>query len=606
MNHSSIKSAYILDHLKQSTNPNINGVSFHFPLLGLHELTRQYFSLPDEIKIISGPLLIKTVKQIISKSNLIKFVENGTLNDKNIKKFSIILEMVKQIGSENSLNKLHKELYNPEFIKGIFRSLQKLVNNNNYPLKNCYKVIDELLLLLVEYMFYRGHSKESLYAQINYVYNTHRQDNLKSFTKIYTNLFNIVTNEIDSLPKIEVKFEFYKEKTNNQIANFKFLHTFIEKRLMQLKKENRISTYNKSDYFFHTEYYFNIYKIDQKYLEGVITDIYKLYELLSSRFDYLKDNMKIFLDGKIFVPIKESSNETINIKYLDSFLSNSNFIDMPEIIYHEIIKSLEWTSSNQINNDKKTNFMTLWSILEFLFIDSAVENKIESVANNFAPYLSLFYFRKKIKEFFKDILYSLNLNLKIGAQYIEQFIDNQFSNVGLNDLQSLELSNKFTIFLFTDKIKLDKKWVNFSSRLNEDYLIAKTISITTDLKTRIETFEDSIKNDIKQIYRLRNMLTHSGINDNKILDNTFFRLRYYVQTSLNTLSYNWSHNNTSSLSELHELKKFDCNQYKKIIEKINSEVKNKGQKYWINMVNYNNYAILQTTKCSFDSIIKKY
>lgn len=43
-NVNTIKCAYIINQIINSTNPHIKGVGFHFPLLGLHELTRQYFS----------------------------------------------------------------------------------------------------------------------------------------------------------------------------------------------------------------------------------------------------------------------------------------------------------------------------------------------------------------------------------------------------------------------------------------------------------------------------------------------------------------------------------------------------------------------------------
>lgn len=105
-----------------------------------------------------------------------------------------------------------------------------------------------------------------------------------------------------------------------------------------------------------------------------------------------------------------------------------------------------------------------------------------------------------------------------------------------------------------------------------------------------------IRNDIKQIYRLRNMLTHSGENDGKILDNTFYRLKYYVQTLLNAISYSWMYNKRiHTLSELHELKRFDSLQYKEYLKTLN---KTKDDEKWINLCDFKE-AIVSYPKSSF-------
>lgn len=123
-NVNTIKCAYIINQIINSTNPHIKGVGFHFPLLGLHELTRQYFSLPNEIKFLAGPQIVESIKNHISKSKITSYVNDGIIIDKNIKEFSVNLSFIKEIGSELSLQRLHNTLYSEDFFKGIIRTLK--------------------------------------------------------------------------------------------------------------------------------------------------------------------------------------------------------------------------------------------------------------------------------------------------------------------------------------------------------------------------------------------------------------------------------------------------------------------------------------------------
>ncbi|NGY80029.1 hypothetical protein F6Y02_36820 (plasmid) [Bacillus megaterium] len=71
VNTNAVKAIYISNQILNSINPHIKGVGFHFPLIGLHELTRQYFSLPNEIKFLAGPQIIETIKEHIKKQRLL-------------------------------------------------------------------------------------------------------------------------------------------------------------------------------------------------------------------------------------------------------------------------------------------------------------------------------------------------------------------------------------------------------------------------------------------------------------------------------------------------------------------------------------------------------
>lgn len=597
-NVNTIKCAYIINQIINSTNPHIKGVGFHFPLLGLHELTRQYFSLPNEIKFLAGPQIVESIKNHISKSKITSYVNDGIIIDKNIKEFSVNLSFIKEIGSELSLQRLHNTLYSEDFFKGIIRTLKKLLKDENYDLKMCYKLFDELLLLLIEYLFIRGHSKESLYAKFNNIISQNQKNSYDAAIKILDHLMTIGTKPLSSMEKLDVKIIINKQKS---FSNYRFLHSFIERHLTDLFKENRISKYVKSDTYFNTEYHFIIYKIDKEYVDKTLAKFLEAYDLLKHRFDFPENHLILYLENKVFTVPNPKEDSKIKVKYFERFLLECNFIDLSDMMNLEILKALEWTSFPEKTTDKKYAFMSLWSIMEFLLIDSVDDNKIDTICKNFIPYMSLFHYRKSIKLFFKDIIYQMNMDLKEAAKKIENFLDIKLSSIDV-DISTLSLADKFTIFLFTKKIPIDKKWNDFNvGNISEDYLIARTIPLINDVDKEIDQFEVMLKNDIKQIYRLRNMLTHSGLNDDKMLTNTFYRLKYYVQTLLNAISYSWKFNsNITSLSELHNLKRFDAIQYKTFIKTLN---KGNDETRWINLTDFKG-ALVSYPKSSFSFIEK--
>ena len=411
----------------------------------------------------------------------------------------------------------------------------------------------------------------------------------------------IGTTPFSSMEKLNVELSIDKDK---QITNYRFFHSYIEELLSKMYNEKRITKYRKIDKFSKTVFYFTIYKLDKNYVHRKLEHIFGIYHLLKNRLDLGNTRFNLFLEGDEFSFESPQSDSKMTIKHFDRFLIDSEYSVLPEIMKLEILKILEWTNYPNRTNDKKYAFMSLWSIMEFLLIDSVEDNKIDTINKNFVPYLSLFHFRKSIKLFFKEIIYQMNQDLKKSAEEIEDFIDIKLTALDINIL-NLTIVDKFSIFLFTNHKNLKKpvdKWSDFTNEnVNKDMLIAKTITLTQNINNDLNIFEDMLKNDIKQIYRLRNMLTHSGENDGKILDNTFYRLKYYAQTLLNAISYSWIHNKEiQTLAELHELKRFDALQFKKYIAEHKKE---KGEMHWINLYDFKD-ALVRIPKSSFSFIEK--
>src|SRR5699024_1527248 len=132
-----------------------------------------------------------------------------------------------------------------------------------YELKMCYKILDELLVLLIEFLYSRGHSKEALYAKVNNIISQNKDNSFHAANKILDHLMLIGTEAFDSMEEMNVKLVITKESS---FSNYKFIHSFLEDHLHYLIDRNRISAYDKNDNDLNTEYHFAIYKIDKEYV----------------------------------------------------------------------------------------------------------------------------------------------------------------------------------------------------------------------------------------------------------------------------------------------------------------------------------------------------
>lgn len=592
MNEKDIKAKYISNQLLNSTNPNLNGLGFHLPLVGFHELVRQYLALPNEIKDLAGQQIIDSLKSLSEGSKVAGFIQNGQIVDKELKEFSTTCLLFKELASEYTLKKMSYILYNMDFFKGIIRTLKRLMNDE-IPLNSYYLLFDELITLLIEFIYQRGHSKNSLFALMTNIESQNKHNSLLSTE----NILNFLMKEVSA------NFSTYKElKVNVSIdfsasINEKNLIFFIEEYLNGLKKENRIANLisNESDNIL--ELNFDFFQIDSDYTEKMLSNFLEYCSLIEKQFNSLSGKIKLQVDKKEFVKNEYFLQGNMNLKFLKSFLLTEDYRKQSNLTQIEILKILEWTSLPAQIENKKFAFMSLWSVMEFLLIDSTDQNKINTVVENFKGYMSLFYYRKSLKIFYKDIIFKMEGTPAVSQDKFEKFLDQKIEPVLKKEQikEPLTLPEKFSVFLFSKDINKQNRWKDLNDKnISEEFLMSKTIVLTTDIKKNITRFEEMITSDIKQIYRLRNMLTHSGINDDKILENTFYRLKYYVQTLINAISYSWINNKEiTSIVELHNLKKFDVNRYKENFKKPPQNVKD-----CINLIDFHD-ALVKYSSTSF-------
>ncbi|MFK3937976.1 hypothetical protein ACI2JA_10785 [Alkalihalobacillus sp. NPDC078783] len=563
-----IKSSFIFNKIHNATNPKIKGIAFELPLVGLQELTRQYLMLPKEVRNISGIQIMNNISYYAQKSKMIGRNNKIQFKNKFVKQFVKLINLVHHINNENSLKKLDELLNNQDFFKGIIWTIKaEIDNNDNTDEKSLCEqlyILEELIVLLMEHLYSRNYSKNFLFQRITNIQSQHTDQSL-AIVKILDSFSKLVSNSSDQTYDCV-------DMIINKINKSDIAYSFIKSHLLDLKASGVIKNILEVDKESHYSIKFYIYSVDNitvtNFLDQIVNKIQLFCKYLNISID---DNFTLKREGEIFLNGMKSTHTTLKLKYFDQFLSTNQFSNLNLIQKIEINKILESLDYPKNQNDMRHGFMSLWSIIEFLLIDSAEQqNKLEAIINNFEPYMALFYFRKTLKLFFRKLLYDIKIIYKEeNENMLRGYLSEKLSSYDIDDTD--DLFEMFIIYIFTNTSPNGSnlnKWVDFScDSVDNNFLISQTIMLSNNIKNQLDQFKSNLKSDITQIYRLRNMLVHSGQNDKLILDNTINRLTYYVQTLINSISYSWIYSpDIVTLRELHELKRFDLKEYQKFLE----------------------------------------
>lgn len=557
------KTAYAFQQILRSTNPHFKGVDFNTPLIGLGEMVRQYESLSSNIKNISGPSLLMDIKNTVSDYS---WTKSDLIKDKFVREFAKEIKFFQTVPKESTLLKVSRRLKDSTTIKGFIRTLRDLIKNQNFHLdSNHLKIIDEIILLITEYLFEKGHSKQEIYKNIKSL-QSKSSTPVDLFESVLKMLIENVSISIDSYPLEKITI-FVRKNLVNKNNNFK-IKSIIEKYFHTLKLESRAKKISIFDTFYDLNIEVMLYKIDQNYVEKILNLLNeRLLEFASLGIIDL-DHIEYTLGGSVH-SLDFFNSDLISVKYMNKFLDKRSLVELSEYKNDEILKIV--SSLSTLNLSKRQNFISLWSTLEFLLIEAAEDNKINTICANFPSYLVLFYYRKRLKTLYRDMSREIDRANRKASHETREMIDlNTFVEKCLTkeniDFENWDLISKFSKFIFINQSKFTNEWNELKiDEIEKNIFIAEIREIQVTKKSKLNQFEAMIKIDLKQMYRLRNTLTHSGINDLKILENTYYRLKYYVQTLLNSIFYNWENGTVESIQELHEIKRFECVLYKEFI-----------------------------------------
>ncbi|MFD1992161.1 hypothetical protein ACFSGI_19520 [Paenibacillus nicotianae] len=596
------RTKYFIERFLQMLKSN-GEIEFNsFPICGLLELSRQFVSMPTGIRELSAEYIKNSITQIIDSSILYK--TKAEIPIKEVKSLFISMTLIKELKNTTYIPQLYNNLSDQNCYLGFIRTLQHVLKRNTSVKQEEYSLIDELISLIIEYLEQQGNTISELYAICN---NWFRQDFLSCeivSTKIFSHLKGLVRPHLHkhNSTKCSIMVE-------TDISTESNIHSFIEKIITQYELENKIKSRKNRKAASKKWFYFELIKLDGLYVDRVLNDLsdkivmYK--EISKTQFNFL-----IKKENKLYQTNSKRANTTVKIKHFENLWKNTNFTNVNDYIYSEMLRLNEWMQILNQSTDKRTAFMTLWSIMEFMMVHSVNDNKLDSVVKNFIPYMGLFYFRKISKTFFRRLVALHSEDSQYSSLFLIEHIDNNLISNGINE-ENLTIADKFCIFIFYKKFK-NTWWntINFKFATNEfiNQQTLQNFNSVSDSQKSLAQLEVVLNNDIKQMYRLRNMLTHSGINDSKILDNTYVRLKYYVETIINAISYSWIHDigKQKTLTEINDYKRVDYNSYKNSLKFIISNTNNNGSHLeLLKLMNFKGTTTMPPNRFSFLGEIEK-
>ncbi|MFP7159735.1 hypothetical protein SFC34_28335 [Priestia aryabhattai] len=596
---------YFNDRIQDLLNPKKEiEFSNYVSIGGLLELSRQYASMPDSVRELSSTGLKDSVIGLLEKHGTLLLYKDK-LPIKELKDALSTMFLISKLKNEKYIPKLFETLSNSNTYKGILRSIRYVINNGieGCPRQDIFNLVDDLIYLLMEYLEYVGHTLSELYR---FCVQQNPLNHLEySFEIIISHLRKLDTIKQRENHNVDCILTIRSPKEHERLVT-----TFSDRILDILHKEGRINNKSQTKSARDGELVtinktFSIYKLDDKYIDRVCKSMYIKFAALLERTRYsnidviieVKINEKLIIVDK---PRKHKKQDNMKIKHFNNFWASTSYLDLDKYVYDEMFRINEWIISINNTQEKLLSYNALWSILEFMLIDSMQENKIQAICSRFTPYMGLFYFRKVIKTFFKKVVLSYTNDQKEGEHEIVEHIQKKLNEINVkND----NIADAFCIFLSNKKLK-NKWWegLHFNNTSNTyiDILTERIHLQLTEPNVPLDRFESILGNDLRQMYRLRNMLTHSGTIDSTILDNTFDRLKYYVETLINAVSYSWINPSVlpSNIFELNDYKRVDWQTYKENAKTLKKQIL-KDENLILSLVNYEGLTQTPPNRFSF-------
>ncbi|MCM3089136.1 hypothetical protein M3557_14550 [Bhargavaea ginsengi] len=602
MNYKHLKQTYFVKTFVEACDKNDEDIVFNSSVTNLYELGRQYKNVPESIKELSNPKLIGSFNRLVANSTLIEQKGKHFIIDKNIKVLAQALFAFSQSQTTKSIEAIYNIVINQKTAIGSIKNLRKLIEHEaqiNELTKNEVielRFLSELIDLICSYLIHVGYSFDTLYAN----YNNHYSRYLKGIITLddcYHSILSDVVQKIRSGKEKSQQEDFAIEIVQETVTPKKLENTFkkIYEEDEVFKDYIRKWSINKTGYSIIID--IEVEYIDFIRAKEVLVFLIHKVEIYLKSFSP-RNEIKLYRvsrDSEEFPETTEIGQEkkredqlALDLKYFNQLFEKSRWEDIQSESYKSIWRIADWYEKlSEHQYDKQVLFTGLWSALEFILIGDTKGDKKELVYKRLLPYMGLFYFRKTFKTYYKNFALSrINYSkegLSTSFQETNAYLQDKVEGL-VNLPPNLSAANTYLAYMLNTTF--EDRWEGFDFK-EADSLFIKLSSelILTDLIGQINRFENVIYNDLDQIYRLRNMLTHSGDNDDITLNNTFNRLKYYVQTIINSISFSYLNNPMilSDFEHLHELKEKDYEKYKSSLLK-NLEKNRKNLKGWIKLV----------------------
>lgn len=597
MNYPDAKMNIFIRKVIDSCNQG-DSISFDSSVTNLYELCRQYKIMPSAIQELAEPKLLECIYQYINTSSFKKSKEKDLIYDKFVKKLEKSLDVFHVSKISSCVNVIYDLITNSKVINGCMKNLKKLLQRNLNSITELtkedmleFQFISELAEIVISYLIHKGHSYVDLYSNFNNYYSRYLKNEISiatCFNETYAYIERLVFLEMKNYPKVGYSIRINKSQINvtpeilSQIlskifSEDKSLKEKIVKHSIKETQKNHIVS-------------LSIYNVDIEATKEIL--LYIINKLETFFYQITQKKLKLFVyegNKKIEMGFRKK-NLNLNLKYFNQLWVKTDWKELSSENYNSIWRIADWSNILNDRRDNRILFTSLWSSLEFILIGDSKGEKKQLVYERLIPYMGLFYFRKSFKLSFKNLAKSrvefTNDNIQDSYNELADFISQKVRDMPNNTFLERETkANTYLYFLLNTRFETRWDEFNFKHADSLQYILESEM-LLINLKERIQQFETVVHNDLDQIYRLRNMLTHGGVNDHIVLNSSIYRLSYYVQTIINSISYTWIHDSSlvPNLAHLHDLKIQD---YKKYKSTFKNDLQRRNFKGWKSLLELN-------------------
>lgn len=289
--------------------------------------------------------------------------------------------------------------------------------------------------------------------------------------------------------------------------------------------------------------------------------------LYSTRLDHLDFDRAIGGRSVVRLDVSRDIKELVLTKQWSRFRlhNDDEFYAMPASgrnpdTHAELDRVLYWLEQSH-RWDDVGQLIALWTALEFLFARTS-RSAAESIQDLLPSYLVPNFARETMIDFWQHLDYATgHVMPEPVTQHLEISIrdDGNVRMVGLDKLLALALQPQEGNPLD----QLVEPYPQLVRKLARIRQFDPTPQIDMPIRRLLSRYERQIVFDIRYAFRARNTIVHDAAIHIVQIDRLIERMQWMLSTTLDTLLFQFIHNPTLSLSELHEINAQSFKQWKK-------------------------------------------
>jgi len=421
----------------------------------------------------------------------------------------------------------------------------------------CFQEMDILLASLISDLLYRGYSLFS----IRDWYKKHIRDNNAMFVKDMNE--NNVEPYIESLSEFDFEkkdivvrrsLDKINRKTGEEIKS-------IIQRINSNKSDgNDIEIINTADNSIKMSFkvkaydYYHAISVAQLQLTDITSDLelnplIRIKGKLNKNYEIVNDETKTIDERTLHknISIEDAADkwQTITFKeFTDIKYKSYNDTKLKSDI--QIIESIFYTVINTHKYEHKYRLLNTWTAMEYLHYSYEEGSIIEKIRTIIPKLYCNYYIREKMNIFCDRLLSNYN-----SGKLIEKtdYLTEMLKECEIQGNQRYNVSNLIK-HITENAVTLENSIKKHAILWRELCELNGLISNNDIAKKRIEEYHNLICADLNLIYRIRNIVAHSGMEMMDNIDYITLRLMSYINSLLTLILYYKSKNNDITIKEI--------------------------------------------------------